>query len=594
MMSGNWKLAAIVSSLVVLLGIYFLVWTVGGWDTEDEIAQKEKARARGELVEPDDPAPGWIQAAFPQKKINLGLDLQGGIDLVLGVGVADAVEVATDRSMEGIVEGLSREGLEDPVVFRYDECAEPPCSRVGVVVADADQTKLVRDFFRDKHTSFDYMETRRREGQEVVVVDYVSQHKEYIRKNSVDQVIETIRNRIDEFGVSEPVIAPKGMDQVMVQLPGVSDQDRAVKLIGQTAQLEFRMVDKSIGPGNLEALVAETVARAGLAEDYSDLQLNNAIRGEIPEGTEVLWEKERDDLTGDSMRIRPLLLNKNADLTGDLLEDAYVAYDQFQVPYVGINFNPEGASIFCSLTTDATGEMMAIVLDDVVRSDPRIDEPICGGRARITLGAGNVDYLQTEAADLVIVLQAGALPAPVEIEQNRTVGATLGADSVRRGVLSILLGMSLVVAFMLVYYKGGGIIANLALGTNLLLILGTLSAFGATLTLPGIAGILLTIGMAVDANIIIFERIREELRLGKSPRVAVSVGFDKAWWTIMDANITTFIAGVVLYSYGTGPLQGFAVTLMIGILTTLFSVLVGSRLLFTLWTEKRELKRLSI
>ena len=237
---------------------------------------------------------------------------------------------------------------------------------------------------------------------------------------------------------------------------------------------------------------------------------------------------------------------------------------------------------------------MAIVLDDVVRSAPRIDEPICGGRGRITLGAGNVDYLQQEAADLVIVLQAGALPAPVQIEQNRTVGATLGADSVRKGVMSMAIGALLVVAFLMVYYRGGGVIANLALGTNIVLILAALSAFGATLTLPGIAGIILTIGMAVDANIIIFERVREELRLGKSPRVAVAAGFDKAWWTIMDANITTFIAGVVLYSYGTGPLKGFAVTLMIGILTTLFSALVVARLLFTIWTETRELKRLSI
>jgi len=341
-------------------------------------------------------------------------------------------------------------------------------------------------------------------------------------------------------------------------------------------------------------MVARAVEARGLGDDYSDLQLNIALADQLPEGTEVVWERKRDDLTGESNRITPFLLRKNADLTGDLLADAFVAYDQFQVPYVGINFNPEGADIFCNLTKTNTNEVMAIVLDDVVRSSPRIDEPICGGRARITLGAGNVDFLQREAADLVIVLQAGALPAPVQIEQNRTVGATLGADSVRKGVLSLAFGALLVIAFMLAYYRGGGLIANIALGTNIVLVLAALSAFGATLTLPGIAGIILTIGMAVDANIIIFERIREELRLGKSPRVAAAAGFDKAWWTIMDANITTFIAGVVLYSYGTGPLKGFAVTLMIGILTTLFSALVIARLLFTIWTERRELKRLSI
>ena len=591
---GNWRITAVVCGLVVLLGVYFLVWTIGGWDTEDEISQKEKARARGDKVDPDNPAPSAVQKVFTQKKINLGLDLQGGIDLVLGVGIADAVEVAADRSLEGIVEGLTREGIENPDAFRYLDCDDPPCSRIGVTVEDDTQADLVREFFRKKHTSYQYLETRRKEGKQVLVVDYVPQHKDYIQKNAVNQVIETIRNRIDEFGVTEPVIAPKGSDQVTVQLPGVTDQDRAVKLIGQTAQLEFRMMDASVGPANLESMVAKAVDTYGLGDDYSDLQLNRALESKVPETTEVLWEKKRDELTGESARIKPYLLKKNADLTGDLLADAFVGYDQFNVPYVGINFNPEGADIFCNLTKANTNEIMAIVLDDVVRSAPRIDEPICGGRGRITLGAGNVDFLQQEAADLVIVLQAGALPAPVQIEQNRTVGATLGADSVRKGVMSMAIGALLVIAFLMVYYRGGGVIANLALGTNIVLILAALSAFGATLTLPGIAGIILTIGMAVDANIIIFERIREELRLGKSPRVAVAAGFDKAWWTIMDANITTFIAGVVLYSYGTGPLKGFAVTLMIGILTTLFSALVVARLLFTIWTEKRELKRLSI
>ncbi len=593
-MSGNWRFTAVISALVVLLAAYFLVWTAGGWDTDDEIAQKEKSRARGEDPGPDKKAPAIVHKLFLQKKINLGLDLQGGIDLVLGVGVADAVEVASDRAVEGIIEGLRREGIEEPVVRRDADCSAPPCSAIEITVADAEQEKLVRTYFRKKHSAFEYVETRRHDGRDVVVVDYQPDNKQYIQHNAVDQVMETIRNRIDEFGVNEPVIAPKGDDQVMVQLPGITDQDRAVKLIGQTAQLEFRMLDTTIGPDNVETMVDEAVARNGWGDEFSDLQVNRALEDRLPEGTEVLWEKERDELTGESRRVRPYLLRRNAELTGDLIEDAYVAYDKFQVPYVGINFNPEGADIFCDLTTENTGEIMAIVLDDVVRSAPRIDEPICGGRARITLGAGNVDYLQQEASDLVIVLQAGALPAPVEIQQNRTVGATLGADSVRKGVLSILLGAALVVVFMAVYYKASGLVANIALLTNILLIMAALAAFGATLTLPGIAGIILTIGMAVDANIIVFERVREELRLGKSPRVAVAAGFDKAWWTIVDANITTFFAGVVLYSYGTGPIKGFAVTLMIGILSTLFSVLVVSKMLFAAWTQTRELKRLSI
>ncbi len=594
-MIGNWRITAVVVALVVLIGAYFLVYTTGGWDTEDEIAQKEKTRARGEETEPDKPAPGFVQKVFPQKKINLGLDLQGGIDLVLGVGVAEAVEVSSDRSIESVVEGLRREGVAEPNVFRYSECASPPCSELGIVIEDGVDAGVVRDYFLKKHSAFQYQETRRKEGNEVVVVDYTPDYKEHIQRNAVDQVIETIRNRIDEFGVNEPVIAPKGTDQVTVQLPGITDQDRAVKLIGQTAQLEFRMVDDSIGPGNLESLVARTVSENGWPDNYSDLQLNQALEGQIPDDTEVLFEKERDDLTGEASRIQPLLLKKNAELTGDLIDDAFVAYDQFQMPYVSLKFNGEGQGLFCDVTTQNTGETMAIVLDGVVRSYPRIEEPICGGLgARITLGSGDANYLTQEASDLVIVLQAGALPAPVEIQQNRTVGATLGADSVRKGVLSLLVGGALVIVLMLVYYRGGGVVANVALATNVVLILAALSAFGATLTLPGIAGIILTIGMAVDANIIIFERIREELRLGKSPRVAAAAGFDKAWSTIIDANVTTFIAGVVLYTYGTGPVKGFAVTLMIGILTTLFSALVVARLLFTIWTETRELKRLSI
>jgi preprotein translocase subunit SecD len=294
------------------------------------------------------------------------------------------------------------------------------------------------------------------------------------------------------------------------------------------------------------------------------------------------------------VRVRPFLVNKKVDMTGEFIDDARVATDQFNVPYVSMDLNNDGARIFADLSGRNIGKRMGIVLDDNVNSAPVFLAKIGGGQVQITMGDEDPQKVRRDSEDLVIVLRAGALPAPIEILHNRTVGKTLGDDSIKAGRNAALVASLMVLIFMAVYYRMSGFIANIAIGVNVILILALLAAFGATLTLPGIAGIILTIGMAVDANVIIFERIREEIYAGRSVRAAISAGYDKATWTILDANITTFITGAVLYSYGSGPIKGFAVTLMLGIMTSVFTALVLTRLIFDYLTHGRGIQTLSI
>jgi preprotein translocase subunit SecD len=297
---------------------------------------------------------------------------------------------------------------------------------------------------------------------------------------------------------------------------------------------------------------------------------------------------EEDAATGKVAKL-PFLLKKRTLLTGANLTNARVDFDQFNIPFVSINFDKKGARDFERITGENVNQRLAIVLDDTVASAPVIQEKIAGGQARIT-----GDFTLEEAKDLAIVLRAGALPAPVNILEERTVGPSLGADSIRKGLISMLIGGILVVVFMIVYYKGAGIIADVALILNIILIAGGLAAAKATLTLPGIAGIILTIGMAVDANVIIFERIREEMALGRTARAAVDAGYKRASLTILDANVTTLIAAVVLFQFGTGPVKGFAVTLSLGVIASLFTALVLSRLVFDYILGGRKVKTLSI
>jgi SecD/SecF fusion protein len=379
-------------------------------------------------------------------------------------------------------------------------------------------------------------------------------------KDAPERALEIIRNRIDQFGVLEPIIQPVGKNRILVQLPGVTDRQRAKEIIGKTAHLEFRLVS-----------------------DDPEL-LKTALDGEDVEGYELKYMENAEG------KEEALLVEKEAVLTGDTLVDAKTEFSQqgFGLPYVSLEFNDKGARIFANVTGNNTGKRLAVVLDGEVNTAPVIRERIPSGRAQIT---GN--FSLQEAKDISLVLRAGALPAPVRIIEERSVGPALGKDSVNKGIKAILMGGAVVLAFMAIYYLLAGLIADLALVLNLLIITGFLSYFGATLTLPGIAGLLLTIGMAVDANVLIFERIREESKLGKALRAAVHAGYDKAFWTILDANLTTLITALILFQFGTGPVRGFATTLSVGIVASMFTALVVTRLALDLITINRpELKRL--
>ncbi|RKY43234.1 MAG: protein translocase subunit SecDF [Candidatus Makaraimicrobium thalassicum] len=370
-------------------------------------------------------------------------------------------------------------------------------------------------------------------------------------KDAPQRALEVIRNRIDQFGVMEPVIQLQGNNRLLVQLPGVTDRERAKEIIGRTAHLEFKLVGED----------AEL--------------LKKAIAGEEVEGYELKYMERKEG------KKEPFLIRTEAVLIGDMLVNATTEFSQqgFGQPYVSLELNDKGADIFADLTGKNIGSRLAVVLDGQIYTAPVIRERIPSGRAQIT---GN--FSVQEAKDIALILRAGALPAPVEIIEERSVGPALGKDSVQKGINAILIGGMGVLAFMAVYYLLTGLIADFALLLNIVLITGALSYFGATLTLPGIAGLVLTIGIAVDANVLIFERIREEFKLGKSLRAAIHAGYDKAFWTILDANVTTLITALILFQFGTGPVRGFATTLSIGIISSMFTALVVTRLVLDIIT----------
>jgi len=530
---------------------------------------------------------------FPAKKINLGLDLQGGIDLELQVDLRKALEAAADRGADQMVVILEEQKIE------ATSKRVPGTADVAVFVSAADRSKA-RSAIKEGTGLYVLQSTQDVEGVSAEVYSLEPLNEASIKTTALQQAVETIRNRVDEFGVTEPVILTKGEDRITVQLPGLDDPQRAIDLVGQTAQLEFRMLygdthpDASWSDARVASVVEEAVSAANLGDNYSDEVLAVALEGKIPSDAEVFHKKQFDPLAMRHVRKEPYLLNRKIDLTGDRVEYASVSRDQFNTSYVRMELDDEGARLFSKLSGDNVGKRMAIVLDGNVNSAPVFQEKIPNGIASITLGGADSIQAVQDARDLVVVLHAGALPAPIEILHNRTVGKTLGDDSIAAGQMAAIIAAVLILMFMALYYRGAGLIANAAVGLNMVFILAVLAAFGATLTLPGIAGIILTIGMAVDANVIIFERIREELHAGRGVRAAVAAGYEKATWTILDANITTFITAAVLYSYGSGPIKGFAVTLMIGILTSVVTALVFTRLLFDYMTLKRETKALSI
>lgn len=533
---------------------------------------------------------------FPVKsKINLGLDLQGGLYMVLGIDFNKVYKDEVAGYTTRIINILKDEGISATQGDTITTEPSDPRSIINITnAADVEKAKTLKTKY--------FSATLRLTAEEGTKLEYALSKvtKTTIEEQAVSKSIEVIRNRIDEFGVTEPEIFSQGTNRIVVLLPGVKDIERAKALIGKTAKLEFKMVNDVISYATIQGWVKKAedkgiTYKTGIRFSEYLATLNDFLKKDLPPGFELAFEKVVSRGTNEIQNMMPYLVEKNSKLTGEALQDARVQIDQQKnQPYVSLDFKSQGAKIFEELTGANVGKRMAIVLDGNVYSAPNIQTRIAGGRAQITLGQGGFNKMMKEARDLALVLRAGALPVQLDFEEQRTVGPSLGADSIEKARYAGLLGAGMVFLFIFIYYRIAGGIAIFTLGLNILFVLACLVGFEATLTLPGIAGIALTVGMAVDANIIIYERIREEVRKGLSNYKAVETGFDQAFWTILDANITTALAGICLLNFGTGPIRGFAVTLLIGIISTVYSSYFVGKLLFEFYMNKVEGQDLSI
>ena len=493
-------------------------------------------------VLPNVPVVGTALAPYlPDSKISLGLDLKGGIHLTLGVEVDKAVT----NSLAITGQDLRREAQDKKITVLRPRVVGG--TTLEFLVPRASDEPALKELVSKRFPQLVLNEPQRGEAGQLRYVGHLSdQEVKRIEDMAMDQALRTIRNRIDQFGVAEPDIRKQAGNRIQVQLPGLSDPRRAVQLLGQTAHLEFHLVREDVDTSK-PVLPAGVIALPMLEKGGSD----------------------------DGKGTRTIAVERDAMLTGEDVADARPTFDQFNQSTVSLTFNSRGAEIFERVTSENVGRAMAIVLDGKVYSAPNIRERIGGGRASIS-----GSFTTSEAQDLAIVLRAGSLPAPVTVLEERTVGPSLGQESIDSGLTAGLLGAVLVMVFMAVYYGKSGFIADGMLCFTLLILLAGMSAFGATLTLPGIAGIVLTVGMAVDANVLIYERIREEVRMGFTPLAAVKSGFDAASVAIIDSNLTTIITAVILYQYGTGPVRGFAVTLTLGIIASMFTAVFVSRVIF--------------
>ncbi|MDQ7834464.1 MAG: protein translocase subunit SecD [Humidesulfovibrio sp.] len=490
---------------------------------------------------------------LPDTVINLGLDLKGGILLTLGVDVDKAIE----NNMSSMGEDIKASAREDELAVLKPTLL--PGVRLEAVLVGSTKQEAFEKLLSKQFPNL------RIDGKENLPEDRVkyllsmtTDYKKYLAKLTLDQAVKTIRNRIDQFGVAEPDIRRQEGNRIQVQLPGLNDPERAIAVIGKTAHLEFKIVDETVDP-----LAA---AKGGL----------------IGPGLELTYMMQHGP-NNDGKGI-PIVLKKEAVLTGENITDARATIEQNNNQFsVSLTFNSRGARIFERVTAENIKKRLAIVLDGKCYSAPVIQDKIAGGKAQIT---GR--FSQEEARDLAIVLRAGALPAPVNVLEQRTIGPTLGQESIDAGIMATGIAAIAIIIFMAIYYSTAGIIADFVLLLNIVLTMAGLAAFGATLTLPGIAGIILTIAMAVDANVLIYERIREELRKGVKPSEAVDKGYGKATLTILDSNTTNVIVAIILYQFGTGPIRGFAVTLVLGIIMSMFTSIFVSRIMFDLYMSKRK------
>jgi len=495
--------------------------------------------------------PEWYTTWLGAAKIQLGLDLQGGTHLLLGADLDAAVATQLRRRGDDLKNQLKAD--KPPVEV---DVSQDKSGALVVKLKNAGDRSAFLDLLSSSFTDLVVNTAPGDSGGQAYALTYKPREIAEIQKNAMDQVLETIRNRIDQLGVRETTVAQEGNNEILIQLPGIQDPERAKELIGKTAVLQFKLID-----------------------DSHDLQ--DAIKNGPPPGDDLLYSSDRH---------AQYLVESPVLLSGDTVTDARVRPGgRLEGPYVAVELDPRGAEIFDTVTAENVGKKLAIILDNTVYSDPVIKERIPGGHVQIS---GR--FSMEEAHDLAIVLRSGALSAPVSIEEERTVGPTLGRESIRQGEISFVIGASAVLVFMAVYYSGAGLLADFGLTLNIILLLCVMAAMGATLTLPGIAGIVLTLGMSVDANVLVNERMREELRNNKSPREAVKLGYQRAWSAIRDSNISTFVAGIILFQFGTGPVKGFAVTLCVGVLTGLFSCIVVTRAWYDYRIMVRRLDRISV
>ncbi len=515
--------------------------------------------------------PQWMRD-IQAKPMYLGLDLRGGVHFLMQVDMDAAVTQALERYRGDFRTLLREEKIRYLAITREGNALDGS----GVIRLKFRNEQVRTDARRLIKKEFQLLELRTEEDEKYTYLFVSMAQREILetQKLAVQQNVTTLRNRVNELGVAEPVIQQQGLDRIVVQLPGVQDTARAKEILGATATLEFRMVE----------------------EEHS---VATAVKGRVPPGTRLYRERNGD----------PILLKNEVMLTGDYIVDASSGIDsQSGGPKVDISLDSKGGRLFTNATKDNVGKLMAVVFIEtktdrrtingkVTKTKRKVEEVINVARIRERLGSRfQITGLDStgEARDLALLLRAGALAAPIDIVEERTVGPSLGQDNIDQGFMSVIIGFVFVLVFMVMFYLGFGMVANLALTLNLIIIVAVLSMLQATLTLPGIAGIVLTVGMAVDANVLIFERIREELRAGVSPQGAIDAGYSKAFSTIADANITTLIAAVVLFAIGTGPIKGFAITLSIGILTSMFTAIFATRAVVNLMYGGKKIKKLSL
>ena len=512
--------------------------------------------------------PDSYKDRMPSKGLTLGLDLQGGLHLIFEVQSEQAVEATLSRIAIAIRDSIAKKNITASTKVEGEK----------IIINSASNEIIANEIVNIVKASYPNLTSKK--DDLTLTFSLPDTETARIKDSATDQALETIRNRIDAFGVSEPIIQRQGANEIIIQLPGVKDPKRAIELIGKTAQLKFQLVDDD------SPVAAELPAGISVGQEETVIA---AFASKITADDEIQFQRVTKPETGETIK-KPYLLKKESLLTGDLLTEARVSIDsRYNEPYVSIMFNQIGAQLFADVTGKYVKKRLAIILDNNVYSAPVIQEKISGGNAQIT-----GSFSMEEAKDLAIILRAGALPAPVKMLQNLTVGPSLGADSIAAGKMAGIMSLLLVACFMIFYYRGSGVIADVALIVNIFLLLGVMAMLKATLTLPGIAGIILAIGMAVDTNVLMFERMREEYRSGKTPRAAIDSGYDKAFFTIIDSHVTTLITAAVLFQYGTGPIKGFAVTLSIGVTINLFTSLIGTKSLFDLINLNKEMKSLSI